>query len=280
MLNDSTLDMPPIYTAHTSTGNELMITSASLYRLYQSAVSDACKDDFNNLLKVYHLDKLFMELKNMSHNIRFPNKNEKALPSVAMATESLTKDMFNTIVSIGCSFHEKLEHAHVCSNFHVCKWIFIFSTHCCQYFDIKLISGCHYDFDLSKTVTAIEDSYENLNITTKKKTCFKETNLQNSISNSFPPLESGLSTIIQQSVWNRPEQKVDMNSSILLNTNNNFPPLRNLSKATQEISIADSLCKNTGRGRSIIQTQNDNTAKRSGNLKNSWGRGFSLSENN
>lgn len=271
MLNDSTLDMPPIYTAHTSTGNELMITSASLYQLYQSTVLNASKDDFNNLFKIYHLDKLFMELKNVSYNIKFPTKNEKALPSVAMATESLTKDMFNTIISIGCDFHEKLEHAHVCSNYHVCKWIYIFSTHCCQYFDIKLIPGCHYDFDLSKIVIPVEENIDNFKITTKKDTFVKyysEKISQDKTNNSFPPLEGGSSsTIIQQSTWSKFEQKVDSNCTTLLNTSNNFPPLGNLQNATfQETSIGNSWHKDAKR-KDIIQTKNNNADKQSGNLK-------------
>lgn len=263
--------MPPIYTAHTSTGNELMITSASLYQLYQSTVLNACKDDFNNLFKVYHLDKLFMELKNVSYNIKFPTKSDiKALPSVAMATESLTKDMFNTIISIGCDYHEKLEHAHVCSNYHVCKWIYIFSTHCCQYYDIKLIPGCHYDFDLSKIVIPFEENIDNLKIDTKKDTFVKydlKKTSQDKINNkSFPPLGSGSSTSNQQSIWGRSEQKFNSNSTTF-NANNDFPPLGKLQNVSFQETPTDYSWRKDAIHRGISQTQKKNSDKPSGNLK-------------
>lgn len=161
MLNDSTLDLPPIYTAHCSLGNEIMITNSSLYQLYQASVKHACKEHFNSLLSVFHLDKLLMELKNVSYNIKHRHENIKAIPSVAMATDYLAKDMISTIKSIGCNFHENLEHAHICSNYYICKWIYILSTHCCQYFNIKLVSGCHFDFDLTNSESSVEEIIEN-----------------------------------------------------------------------------------------------------------------------
>lgn len=283
-MNDSTLDLPPLYTAHTSTGNELMTTISSLYQLYQSAVKNAFKDDFNNLLRVYHLDKLFMELKNVSYKIRFPGKNESALPSVAMATENLSKDMFNTIKTIGCGFHEKLENAHVCSNYYVCKWIYILSTHCCQYFDVQLVSGSHYDFDLSKMEYNIEENIDNLCISKSDHLFdnFQEKKSKDLTANSFPALEGELSTFIQQPVWSRPEQKSMTPSKTLPIKGNNFPPLGNSNDHIPDnASSVSSWHRNVGCGRGIInQVQNKNTTHLSNDTKKTTrGRGFHIDGN-
>lgn len=283
VLNDSTLDLPPVYTAHTSTGNELMITTSSLYQLYQSAVKNAYKDDFNNLLRIYHLDKLFMELKNVSYKIKSGN-SESALPSVAMATENLSKDMFNTIKSIGCSFHEKLENGHVCSNYYVCKWIYIMSTHCCQFFDVKLVPGSHFDFDLSKTEYNIEENIDNLCISNSDNMAdyFQEKKPKDLTANSFPALDGGLSTFIQQPVWSRPEQKSLTPSKTLPNKSNNFPPLGNSKEIILDnASSVSSWRNNAGRGRGIInQVQNNNPTFSSDNIKKpTRGRGFHIDRN-
>lgn len=256
VLNDSSLDMPPIYTAHCSTDNELMITSSSLYQLYLSSVKYADRDHFNNLLRVFHLDKLFMELKNKSYKIRHPEKSEMAVPSVAMATDNLTKDMFNTIISIGCNFHEKLEHAHICSNYYVCKWIYIFSTHCCQYFDIKLIDGCHYNFGLSDTAIPFEENIESINISKKQNYLanYVEEKSQTLTAKSFPALEGGLSSSIKKPTWNRPEHKVKPPNETIKNKDDNFPPLGNSQKAITEnnpIIGMNSWHSSSSRGRGI-----------------------------
>lgn len=157
MLNDPTLDLPPVYTAHTSTGNELKTTIISIFQLFKSAVNSSMnKDNFNNIFRVYHLDKLFMELKNACHSYAYPDSDDMAIPSVAIATDHLTKHLLDTIKAIGCTFHEKLENSHICSNYIVCKWIYIFSIHCCHYFNIELTSGCHYDFNLFKTEISVQ----------------------------------------------------------------------------------------------------------------------------
>lgn len=241
VLKDSNLDMPPIFTAHSSTGNELMITSSSLYQLYHSVVVNARKEDFDSFFKVYHLDKLLMEIKNVSYSIMKPDADEKAIPSVAMATDYLSKDMFNTVKSIGCSFHDKLEVAHVCSNYYVCKWIYIFSTHCCQYFNVKLISGCHYDFDLSK------QEYE---IAVDSETVLNSSPIEKShplTINSFPAPKGISSTMItEQPVLRKIVIKSDHkecthNKTTCLtsiNKNSNFPPLSGLQSYIPEKTTA------------------------------------------
>lgn len=283
MLNDPNLDIPPIYTAHSSTGKELMTTSSSLFQLYQSAVKYADKSDFNRLLSVYHLDKLFMEMKNVSHDIKHPNKNEKALPSVAMATDNLTKDMINIMTSIGCRFHEELGYNHVCSNYYICKWIYIISTHCCQYFDMQYISGCHYDFNLSATEFSLEKSIENLYVS--KHDSFinnsSEKKMQSLTPDSFPALDGGLSTV-QQPVWSRPEHKVNTHNKTTLNKNDNFPPLGHSHNVIPEnLTVGmNSWRHNTGRGKDIISNvQNCNTSQLNENSKKSGGRGFNINGN-
>jgi len=268
MLNDPNLDIPPIFTAHTSTGKELMITNLSLFQLYKSVVQYADRSDFNRLLSVYHLDKLFMEMKNVSHEIQHPNKIEKALPSVALATDNLTKDVINTIVSIGCSYHEKLGYSHVCSNYYVCKWIYIISTHCCQYFNIKFIPGCHYDFNLSVTEVPFEKDFNNLKISKSDNTPnnIPRKKSQDLTACSFPSLEGGLSINVQCPIWNRPEHKVNTFKNNISIKDNNFPPLGNSQKVTPEafpgVVGMNSWRSNAGRGRGIIsQVQNNNTSQ-------------------
>lgn len=240
----------------------------------------ADKDDFNNLLRVYHLDKLFMELKNVSHKIKYPGIDEIALPSVAMATENLAKDMLNTIKSIGCAFHEKLEQAHVCSNYYVCKWIYIISTHCCQYFNIKLVPGCHFDFNLSQTEIPVEQKIENLNIS---KNDFVNLSLkkqpQDFSANNFPALKGGpSSSVLQKPVWGRPEQKINPPSKTISNKSDNFPPLGSSQKSILENATTtetNSWQKTTGCGRSILNPNHQSeNSKRS-----SKGRGFTNNEN-
>lgn len=228
VFNDPYLDIPPIYTAHTPNRKELMITNLSLFYLYKSVVQYATRDDFNRLLSVYHLDKLFMEMKNVAYEIRHPKINEKALPSVAMATDSLTRDLITTDPNIGCSYHEKLGYSHVCSNYYVCKWIFILSTHCCQYFNIKLEPGCHYDFDLSIKETPVEKAIDNLNIA--KADVFN--NISNKrqhalTTNNDSSVESNPTTN-QQTTANRPEcHNIDTLKEIRSTQGQAFSPFDN-----------------------------------------------------
>jgi hypothetical protein len=278
--------MPPIFTAHTSIGNELMITTSSLYQLYQSAVKYPERDDFNNLIKVYHLDKLFMELKNVSYNFKNPNDDDKAIPSVAIATDNLTKDMFNIIKSIGCTFHEKLEYAHVCSNFFVCKWIYILSTHCCHYFNIELVAGSHFNFDLPKAEIQISDDFDQLNISNNY--LFMNESMNNSqdiTANSFPSLDSKSSEVMHQPVWNRPvEQKLTAHNKTISSKDDkdSFPPLscsqRDIPENTPTIGKS-SWYKNAGRGRGIINTcQKSNVPQPDETSRNTnLGRGSNVS---
>lgn len=279
ILNDQTLDMPPIYTAHSYIGNELMITSSSLYQLYQSAVKYPERDDFNNLIKVYHLDKLFMELKNVSYKFKNPYDDDKAIPSVTIATDNLTKDMFNTIKSIGCTFHEKLEYAHVCSNFFVCKWIYILSTHCCQYFNIKLIAGSHYDFDLPKAEIQILENFDKLDIS-NDYLFMNEANKksQDFTTNNFPSLDGKSSTVVHQPVWNRPiEQKLTAHNKMVSSKDDkdSFPPLGCSQRAIPENDPTigkNSWYKNAGQKNKLPQgnktTKNTNRGRESNVDKN------------
>jgi len=283
VLNDLTLDMPPVYTAHTPIENELMITSASLYQLFQSAVKDADRDDFNNIIRVYHLDKLFMELKNVSHTIRHPETDDLAIPSVAMATDNLKNDVLNSIVSIGCNFHEKLEQPHVCSNYFVCKWIYILSAHCCRYFDIKHVSGCHYDFDLSETESPIE-YFGKINNSKVAVDFSNDTEINKSKAlapNSFPALKGKLTTVIQKPIWSKPELKANTNNKPITNKEHNFPPLGDCKKTIQKNAPeteTNSWCNNVGRGRGLIsKVQNNNQNQLNENSKQPCkGRGLSI----
>lgn len=284
VLNDPTLDMPPVYTAHTSIDNELMITSTSLFKLFGSAVKNADRNYFNNIIRIYHLDKLLMELKNKSHKIRYPESEDLALPSVAMATDNLTKDVFSTIISIGCDYHQKMEHSHVCSNFFVCKWIHIVSAHCCRYFDIKLAPGCHYDFDLSEIENPVEENFDKLNIS-ELSNFSVNTKIDKSISetNNFPALENNSSNVIQNPVWNKPESKANTNFETAINKVDNFPPLGD-SKSIQKITPTtetNEWFNNAGRGRVIInQVQNNNQNQSNKNSKQPFkGRGYFIDKN-
>ncbi|XP_022163726.1 protein maelstrom homolog [Myzus persicae] len=263
VLNDPALDMPPVYTAHRPIENELMITSASLFNLFKSAVEDAGRTDFNNIIRVYHLDKLFMQLKNACYKVKHPDTDDLALPSVALATDSLSKDVLTTIKTIGCNFHEKIDYPHVCSNYFVCKWINILSAHCCRYFDIKLVTGSHYDFDLSKYCSSIEEHLEKISIS---KFALEydddiEVDKSNTLApNSFPALEGKLSTVIPKPIWNKPEYKTNTNGKTIANKEENFPPLGDLKnmKKNAPVTAKNSWCKNTGRGRGISQVQSNN----------------------
>lgn len=232
MLSDPALDMPPIYTAHDTTGNELTVVISSLYRLYSSAENYVDKTDFNGLFKIYHLDKLFMELKNAAFTLKNPESVDKAIPSVAMATENLSKNYYSTIKSVGCSFHEKREHSHVCSNYYVCKWIYIISVHCCNFFNIKPVPGCHYQFDLSKTNTTIEESLTNTHISDDEFT-FTEKKPTKLSDQSFPALDGKSSIAIQQPLWNRPDNKVPAHIATSCKSTN-FPPLGNSKQVIPE----------------------------------------------
>ncbi|XP_029345597.1 protein maelstrom homolog [Acyrthosiphon pisum] len=286
VLNDLALDMPPVYTAHTPIENELMITSSSLFKLFESAVRDAERTDFNNIIRVYHLDKLFMELKNACYKVKHPGTDDLALPSVAMATDSLSKDVLSTIKTIGCHFHEKLEHIHGCSNYFVCKWINILSAHCCRFIDIELVSGCHYDFDLSKTESPLEECFDKINISkfAANYSDDREINKPNTLAaNSFPALEGKLATVIQKPIWNKPEYKANTNSKTITNKEHNFPPLGD-SKSIQinaPVPVINSWCKNAGRGKGIIsQVQSNNQNQLNANSKQtSKGRGLSTDRN-
>jgi len=286
VLNDSTLDMPPIYTAHTPIENELMITSASLFKLFESAVKDAERTDFNDIIRVYHLDKLFMGLKNACYKVKHPDTNDLALPSVAMATSSLSKDLLGTIKSIGCDHHEKLELTHGCSNYFVCKWINILSAHCCRYFDIKLIPGYHFDFDLIKTNSSFEEHFGKINISkfVLEYPDNDEINKPKTLEpNSFPALEGKSSTVIQKPMWNKPEYKANANIKTITNKEENFPPLgdsKNLKK-NAPVTEMNSWCKNAGRGRGIIsQVPTNNQQQLNENSKKpSKGRGLSIDRN-
>ncbi|KAL4083257.1 hypothetical protein QTP88_028587 [Uroleucon formosanum] len=263
ILNDLTLDMPPVYTAHTPIENELMITSSSLFKLFESAVLDAERSDFNNIIRVYHLDKLFMKLKNACYKVKNPGARDLALPSVAMATDSLTKSVMNTIKSTGCNFHERLELAHVCSNFFVCKWINILSTHCCRYVDVELISGRHYDFDLSKINSPVEEHFEKINISklTADHSDNKVINEPKTLeASSLPTLEGKFSTDIQKPTWNKIECEENKNSKTITNEEDNFHQLdesKDIQNNARETSL-NSWWRVAGRGRGVISQVNSN----------------------
>jgi len=288
VLNDLSLDMPPVYTAHTHIGNELMITSASLFKLFESAVKDAERTDFNNIIRVYHLDKLFMNLKNACHKVKHPGTEALALalPSVAMATDFLSKDVLSTILSVGCSFHETLEHPHVCSNYFVCKWINILSSHCCRYFDIKLVSGCHYDFDLFKTESPIEEQFDKIQISKFALDYFDDNQIHESNNlapNCFPALECKLSNVAQKPTWNKPEYKANTNIKTIRNKEDSFPPLGDPKNVQNyvPVSVMDSWGKNAGHGRGIVsQVQSNNNNQLIENSKKpSKGKRLSIDRN-
>lgn len=231
--HDFSFDLPPIYTAQDSTEHDLAITSSSMFQLYKSAVSNPMnKADFCKILKVYQLDKLFMEIKNKAHSLVNPDSDEKALPSVALASDNLTKDMLNTIKTIGCTFHEKLEQGHVCSNYYVCKWMYIFSTHCCHYFKINIKPGLHYDFDLSKTeIPIVQDirlHMKDLEISNSYVTEYEKSKKK---TNKFPAL-GGKSTTVQPTTWGKPNKPA--NQPHVSNKSNNFPPLNSFGKNVSE----------------------------------------------
>jgi len=276
ILTDLTLDMPPVYTAHTPIENELMITNASLFKLFESAVRDAERSDFNNIIRVYHLDKLFMKLKNACYKVKNPGIHDLALPSVAMATDSLSKDVLSTIKTVGCNFHDKLELAHVCSNYFVCKWINILSAHCCRYVDIELVAGRHYDFDLSKTNSPVEEHFKKINISTFDVDNFdnKEKNQPITLgANSWPALE-GTSTDIPQPIWNKPACKENENIQTKTNEEDNFPPLDESKNAP--VPVMNSWWKIAGRGRGVISQVNSNNQNQLNNNSKppSKGRGI------
>jgi len=279
VLNDLALDMPPVYTAHTSIENELMITSSSLFKLFESAVRDAERDDFNNMIRVYHLDKLFMNLKNACYKVKYPNKDDLALPSVAMATDSLTKDVITTVKTLGCKFHENLDAVHVCSNYFVCKWINIISAHCCRYFDIELVPGYHYDFDLSKIVSMVEENIDNINVS-KLSIVYSDDSEINKpktfVSNSdFPAIECKSSTLIQKPVWNKPKT----NSETITIKEDNFLTLGD--PKNSPVTEMNSWHKIVGRGRGVIrqvQSNNQNQLNESSNQPFK-GRGFPINRN-
>ncbi|VVC36836.1 Hypothetical protein CINCED_3A011217 [Cinara cedri] len=241
MFNDPSFDMPPIYTAHDTTGNDLSVTFSSLYQLYQSAVSSPLdKAVFGNIFKVYHLDKLFMEIKNKAYSLVNPDCKDKALPSVALASDSLTKDMLNAIKIIGCTFHDRLQQAHVCSNYFVCKWIYIFSTHCCHYLNIKLKPSFHYDFDLSyleiPIVHDVRQNIEDLEISKSYVTSYEKQKKKD--ANKFPAL-GGKPTVVQQTTWGKPNKPAE--PLVPNKKSNNFPPLSSSNKnALEHTSIVNS----------------------------------------
>jgi len=215
-----------------------------------------------------------MELKNMSYNIKNPVSIEKALPSVSLATDYLSKDMFSTIKSVGCFFHINLQYEHICSNYFVCKWIYIISTHCCQYFNIDLISGCHYDFDLSKTKLPAGEIIDSQTVspTTYFMNNDKEKKSQALTANSFPALDGVLSTNIQQPMWSRPEHKINTLTKPVANKEDEFPPLGNSQRPIPEnssITEKNSWYTNFGHGRGVKHVQNSESSKTT-----SKGRGF------
>ncbi|XP_050535582.1 protein maelstrom homolog isoform X2 [Daktulosphaira vitifoliae] len=275
VLNDPTLDMPPIFTAHNRNEvSSLSTTNLSLFQLYNSAVEYAGRDDFDKLLKVYHLDKLLKELKNTCYGSKNPNSNIEAIPSVAMASEFLNKDMSNTIKSIGCNFHEKHESAHVCSNYYVCKWIYIFSTHCCSYFGIKLISGCHFDFDLLKSDSSLEEEIDKLNITHDDYfSSYKpEKYPQEFTASMFPTLGGVSPKVFIESKWNKPESKSDATCVNITNEISSFPPLGG--NVQHPSSAPNSWRTNAYRGRGINPVQsNINAGQNKNNIFKSKGRG-------
>lgn len=286
VLKDLAIDMPPVYTAHTPIDNELMITSASLYQLFESAVKDAERHDFNSIIRVFHLDKLFMKLKNACYKHRHPGTDDLALPSVALATDNLSKDVLSIIKAVGCDYHEKIEHAHVCSNYYVCKWINILSAHCCRYFNIKLLPGYHEEFNLSVTESSIEENLHKINISDFAENYLnnKEINKPKTLTaNSFPALKGKSSTVIQKPVWNKPEYKDNTNNKTITNKKDNFPPL-GVSKTTQinaPVTEMNSWCKNAGRGRGIVnQVQSNNQNQLNKNSKEPGkGRGLFIDKN-
>lgn len=283
VLDDLTLDMPPVYTAHTPIGNELMITSASLFKLFESAVRDAERSDFNNIIRVYHLDKLFMNLKNACFKVKHPGKVELALPSVAMATDALSKDVLTVMKTVGCDFHEKLDDIHVCSSYYVCKWIHILSAHCCRYFDIQLVPGCHFAFDLSKTDSSVEERFGKMNISKCSVDCSNNNNNINkpitvADNRAFPPLGGELSAVIQKPIRNVPEYESNKNSKITTDDKDNYLQLGDLKNIQKDapVPVVNRWQENAGRGRGVIgQIRSNNQNQLNESPKQpSKGRGF------
>jgi len=255
VLNNLPLDMPPVYTAHTSLDNELMITSSSLLKLFECTVRDAERerDDFNNIIRVYHLDKLFMNLKNACYKFKHPNTDDLVLPDVIMATHYLSQFVVSGISkfkTLGCNFHENVDRFDICSNYFVCKWIYIISAHCCPYFDIELISGYHYDFDLSKIVSPVEENIDEINISKFSFDFFDDCQIDKPktfLSNSdLPTIEGKLSNVIQKPVLHKP----NTNSETLTNKEDNLPRLGDSKNAP--VNAMNSWSRTVVRGRGVI----------------------------
>jgi len=258
ILDDLTLDMPPIYTAHSPIQNELMITSASLFRLFESAVRGVGRSDFNNIIRIYHLDKLFMNLKNACYKVKHPGADELALPSVSMASLCFSKVVIETIESIGCNFHEQFELFDNCSNYFICKWINILSAHCCRYLDIELVPGCHYDFCLSKTESSIENKFGKMKISKFSTDYSHNMQIDKPITvaenSAFPAVEGELSTVIQKPIRNMPENKSNTNSDSSTDNKDNFlqlSDLKNIQKGAP-VTVMKNWKENAGHGRSVI----------------------------
>lgn len=243
--NKPNFDLPPVYSVHNSKGISLLKTFCSMYQLYKTAVRNPMdKTEFGNIVKVYHLDKLFMEVKNLAHSLVNPHSDEKALPSVALASDSLAKDLTNTISSVCCNFHKHFDQLPVCSNYYVCKWIYILSTHCCHYFNIKLQPGFHYDFNLFNMDIPIQNITHDIDNVKISNSYIPNVKNNNAVTDKFPAL-GGSSTVVQQSMWGK-QNKSAIQSHISSNSNSNFPPLNNIQKTITEKPIVNSKGQNTG----------------------------------
>lgn len=134
-LDNPNLDMPPLFTGHSSIENEQVITRKSLYRMYEIVKPGVSEDRFNRLFKIYNLDKLFMEIKNTSYHAHNIGSKHNVTPAIQLATEHLRSPFI--IKSVGCIVHQLGNSYRFCSTFLVCKWIHAVLVHCCPYFKIK-----------------------------------------------------------------------------------------------------------------------------------------------
>lgn len=142
-LDNPNLDMPPLFTGHSSIENEQVITRKSLYRMYKIVKPGVNEDRFNRLFKIYNLDKLFMELKNTSYRAHNIGSKHNVMPTILLATAHLRAPFI--IKSVGCIVHHLGNSKRFCSTFLVCKWIHAVLVHCCPYFKIDFN---RYHFEL------------------------------------------------------------------------------------------------------------------------------------
>ncbi|XP_061519567.1 protein maelstrom homolog isoform X1 [Anopheles gambiae] len=102
-------------------------------------------------LRICPLAELFFRLK---QNVELYMMDQTTFPSVYIAQQIITKDVYDYTKGISCDYHEEKDNVLYCPLSRCIRWAYIISDNCCQDMGIEPIPGKHVPLNANTNPTA------------------------------------------------------------------------------------------------------------------------------